>query len=113
MVDSSLTTNTSKVVAFQDAVEKMNRESNHIMDIWGPLQRIILQFKYGKNISVEHLTNRFESWTVHQAAHSSMDDESSHEQFQLVLSIELKSVDKSQKASSTKKGTRVFSSPSL
>ena len=113
MVDSLLTTNTSKVVAFQDAVEKVNRESNHIMDIWGPPQRIILQFKCGTNIPVEYLTNRFESWTVHQAAHSSMDDESSHKQFHMVLSIELESVDKPHKASSIKKGMRLFCSQYL
>ena len=35
MANSSLIMNTSKVVAFQDAVEKVNRENNHKMDIWG------------------------------------------------------------------------------
>ena len=42
MADSSLTMNTSKVVAFHDAVEKVSRENNHEMDIWGPPQRIKL-----------------------------------------------------------------------
>ena len=83
------------------------------MDIWGPLQHIKLPFKCNTNTPVEHVTNEFESWTIHQAAYLSMDDENSHKQFHMVLSIELESVDKPHKASSIKKGMRLFSSQSL
>ncbi len=113
MTDRSLTMNTSKVVAFQDAVEKVNRENYHKMDIWGPPQCIKLSFKCDTNIPVEYLNDGFESWKIHQAVHSSIEDESSHTQFHIVLSIELESVDKPRKTSSMKKGMRLFSCPSL
>ena len=113
MADSSLNTNTSKVVAFQDAVEKVNRENYHEMDIWGPPQCIKFSFKCNTNIPAEYLNDGFESWKIHQAAHSSIEDESSHTQFHIVLSIKLESVDKPCKVSSVKKGMRLFSCPSL
>ena len=53
MADSSLNANTSKVVAFQDAVEKVNWENDHKMDIWGPPKHIKLPFKRNTNIPVE------------------------------------------------------------
>ena len=83
------------------------------MDIWGPSKHIKIPFKRNMNIPVEYLNDGFESWTIHQIAYSSIDDESSHKQFQIVLSIKLESVDKPRKASSVKKGRRLFSSPSL
>ena len=103
MADSSLAMNTSKVITFQDAVEKVNRENDREIDIRVPPQCIKLPFKRNTNIYVENLNDEFDSWTIHQAAHSSIDDERSHKQFHIVLSIELESVDKPRKASSVKK----------
>ena len=74
MTDSSLIMNTSKVVAFQDAVEKVNRKNYHKMDIWDPPQCIKLPFKCNTNIPVEYETGGFESWTIQEATDEAMDD---------------------------------------
>ena len=104
MVDNRLTENTSKIVALDALLSKLNVDTDHEKELYGPPQRIKLPFKCDTKIPIEADPAYFESWEL-EDENGEMD-----KQFSMVLNVECESVEKPRRVVA-KKAPRVFKSP--
>ena len=104
MVDNRLTENTSKIVALDELLSKLNVDTDHEKEVHGPPQRIKLPFKCDTKIPIEADPAYFESWEL------SDDKGETDQQFSMVLNIECESVEKPRRVVA-KKAVKVFKTP--
>ena len=103
LVDDQLTANTSKIVALDALLAKLNVDTNHEKDVYGPPQRIKLPFKCDTKIPMEADPGYFDSWEI-EDEHGAKD-----QQYHMVISVECESVVKPRRVTDRKMG-RVFKS---
>ena len=104
MVDNKLTENTSKIVALDELLSKLNVDTDHETEVHGPPQRIKLPFKCDTKIPIEADPAYFESWEL------SDEKGETDQQFSMVLNIECESVEKPRRVVA-KKAVKVFKTP--
>ena len=83
----------------------MNEDHGYERDAFGPPQRVKLPFRCDVKILIEHEVQAFPSWKMPQEG-MGVD----HQQYYMVLTMELESVEKPRQVTQ-RKAMRIFKSP--
>ena len=106
MIDTKLTSNSSKVVAFEKCVTKLGLDTGYVDDLYGPPQRIKLPFKCDVKIPIQPEPQYFESWGLDTGVLGEGPDQ----QYYMVLSMKLEAFEKPRRVV-TQKRMRIFKTP--
>lgn len=106
MIDTKLTSNSSKVVAFEKCITKLGVDTDHEEDIFGPPQKIKLPFKCDTKIPIEPEPQFFESWGINTGNPGDV----TAQQYYMVLMIELEAAEKPRRVVRQKQ-MKVFGTP--
>ena len=93
ILDNKLTNNTSKLIAFQNLGEEMNKtldKDAKVNGCFGPSQIVNLRYTWETNILIEHELQSFEGKRVIYDSNNAVGDM----QYTMVMSIELESKEK-------------------
>lgn len=104
LMNPNLTSNTSKIVALDALLAKLNVDNNHEDDFRGPPQHIKLPFKCDTKIPIEADPGYFQNWEIEDG------DGGSDLQYSMVLGVECESVEKPRREVA-KKMHKVFRTP--